>query len=535
MREFGALNWTILGIYVAVILAVGLALSRRVSTAEDFYVGRRTTPWWAIGISVVASYVSVLSFLGGPAWSYSDGLGVIAIHLNYPIVIFVVVTIFLPFFFNSGVASIYDYIEKRFGAASRLVVSLVFLISQTLTSAAILYATALVIQFVTGVEVKTGIVIVSIVALVYTSLGGTVAVIWADVLQSGILFVGTFVIFAALMHRLPMPLGAFLHHLGDLHKTHALNMSLDPKTEASVWTGLLAMPLYHITVYGANQTMVQRTLAAKNIGDAKKSYLMMGFVAFFIYFLFFLLGILFYGYYGGRNFANGNTIILEFAAAQNIPGLMGIVVAAVIAASMSTLSAAITSLATISNVDFYQKYLRKNASPRHYLNVSRALTVVWAVAIIVPAIVYSTSTGSVLQMLTQVGAYFVGANLSMFGLGFLSKHTTQKGLLIGVASGFLVVWYVATHTSIAWPWYCVIGAVVNIVIAIVASLAIDGRQAAWSYYSVPGQQRRFSEAGVTHTDHGWSLVPGKVDRPTYWLLAFLCGTLIFLALFQHWT
>ena len=523
LREFGALNWTILGVYVGVILSVGFVLSKRVTTDEDFYVGRRTTPWWAIGISVVATYVSVLSFLGGPAWSYSNSLAVIAIHLNYPLVIFAVVTVFLPFFFNSGVASIYDYIEKRFGSHSRLVISVVFLVSQALTSAAVLYATALVVQFVTGMDVKAAIVIVSIIALIYTSMGGTVAVIWADVFQSSILFIGTFVIFAALYHRLPMPIGAFLDHLKEMGKTHALDLSLDPKVEATVWTGLVAMSLYHITVYGANQMMVQRTLAVRNIGDAKKSYLLMGFGAFFIYFLFFLLGILLYGFYEGKHFANGNTIILEFAAAQNLPGLMGIIVAAVVAASMSSLGAAINSLATISNIDFYRKYVRKTASPQHYLSVSRYFTVFWAVVIIIPAIVYSASQGSVLQILTKIGAYFVGANLSMFGLGFYSKHTTEKGLLVGVAAGFAVIWYVAARTEVAWPWYCLIGGAVNMSVALVASYFIDGLQQQWSEYSVPGQKRKFIERNLPQSIDGWYLVPGKVDPICYWLLGLPRG------------
>ncbi len=533
MREFGALNWIILCVYVVIVLSLGFALSKRVATAEDFYVGRRTTPWWAIGISVVATYVSALSFLGGPAWSYTNSLSVIAIHLNYPLVIFVVVTVFLPFFFNSGVASIYDYIEKRFGPTSRLVVSAVFLISQALTSAAVLYATALVIQFVTGIDVKIAIVIVSIVALVYTSMGGTVAVIWTDVFQATVLFVGAAVIFVSLVHHLPMQFVPFMHHLSELGKTRALNLSTDLNVEATVWSGVIAMSLYHVTVYGANQMMVQRTLAAKNIGDAKKSYLMMGFVAFFIYFLFFLLGILFYGYYGGRPFANGNTIILEYASAQNIPGLMGVIVAAIVAASMSSLGAAINSLATISTVDFYQKYVRKEGSPEHFLRVSRGFTAVWAVAIIIPAILYSTSTGSVLQTLSKIGSYFVGANLSMFGLGFYSKQTTEKGLLIGVAAGFAAVWYASAQSDIAWPWYCLIGGVVNILVALVASRIIDGPQVDWSEFSVPGQKRKFIEQGLPESDGGWYLVPGKVDAPTYLLLAFFVSTIVFLAIFQN--
>ncbi|MDE0061294.1 MAG: sodium transporter, partial [Gammaproteobacteria bacterium] len=127
MSEFGALNWSIVVAYVAGNLVLGYFLSKRIETAEHYYLGRRTTPWWAIGISVVATYFGALTFLGGPAWSYTEGFSVIFIHINYPIAIFVVVTVFLPFFYRSGVASIFDYLENRFGLTSRTVMSAVFL------------------------------------------------------------------------------------------------------------------------------------------------------------------------------------------------------------------------------------------------------------------------------------------------------------------------------------------------------------------------------------------------------------------------
>ncbi|MEL6948634.1 MAG: sodium/solute symporter [Pseudomonadota bacterium] len=532
MAEFGTLNWIILVTYVLLNLLLGWVLSKKVETAEDFYLGRRTTPWWAIGISVIATYVSALSFLGGPAWSYTESIAVIAIHLNYPIVIFLVITIFLPFFFNSGVASIYDYMEQRFGPTSRAVISAVFLVSQALTSAAVLYATALVIQFITGVDVKMAIVLVTIIALIYTMMGGITAVIWTDVIQAGVLLVGALIIFFALINNMPAPLGEVLDSLKAAGKTNPLDLSMDFTLEATVWSGVIAMTIFHVTVYGANQMMVQRTLAAKNIGDAKKSFLLMGFVAFFIYFLFFVLGILFYGYYGGQEFDDGNTIILSFATDYGLPGLMGIIAAAVVAASMSSLDSAFNSLATISTIDFYQRYYKREESPEHYLSVTRWFTVLWAVLIIVPAMLYVNSEGSILRTLSQIGSYFVGAKLSMFGLGFFSKQTTEKGLLAGVAVGFVVIWLVATNTDIAWPWYCVIGGGVNIIVSLVASRLIDGRQAEWSAYSIPGQQREFREKGLPEMENGWYLVPGKIDRVSWWLLAFFIFTIVFLYAFE---
>ena len=292
------------------------------------------------------------------------------------------------------------------------------------------------------------------------------------------------------------------------------------------------MSLFHITVYGANQMMVQRTLAAKSIGDAKKSFLLMGFAAFFIYFLFFFLGILFYGYYGGREFENPNEIILIFAAEYGMPGLMGIITAAIVAAAMSSLDSSFNSLATISTIDFYEKYFREGESPEHYLKVTRGFTMFWAILIIVPAIMYSEIEGSVLQTLSEIGAYFVGAKLSMFGLGFFSKQTTEKGLLVGVAVGFLMIWYLATQTDIAWPWYCLFGAGVNIIVSLVASRIIDGVQTEWSEYSIKGQQRKFKEEGLPEKEDGWYLVPGKVDKVSYLLLVFFVLTILLLFLFE---
>lgn len=532
MAEFGTLNWSILLVYIAANLYIGYLLGKKVDSAEDFFLGDRSTPWWAIGISVLGTYVSALTFLGAPAWAYTEGLSVIAIHLNYPLVIFCVATFFLPFFFNSGVASIYEYQERRFGTTSRTVISSIFLVSQALTSAAVLYATALVLEFITGVQVEYAIVIVTVIALIYTAMGGITAVIWTDVIQAAILLTGGGIICYALMTRLPMPLGETLTALKAQGLTQALDFTASFDQVTTVWSGVIAMTLFHVTVYGTNQMMVQRTLAAKNIGDAKKSFMFMGFGAFFIYFLFIFLGILFYSYYGGREFENGNTIILEFAANYGLPGLMGIIAAAVLAASMSSLDSAFNSMATVSIVDFYQKFYRPEADSQECLKMSRVFTVLWAALIIVPAIMFSRSEGSILETLSKVGSYFVGAKLSMYALGFFSKHTTERGLLIGIAVGFATVWYVATSTDIAWPWYCAIGASVNMSVSWAASVLLDGRQAQYSPYTVHGQMQQFREQGLAEKDGGWYRVPGRVDSISWWLLGFFAFCLLFLFAFD---
>ena len=520
MAEFGSLNWAILIAYIVGNLILGYFLSKRVQTAQHYFIGQRTTPWWAIGISVVATYIGALTFLGGPAWSYVDGFSVIFIHINYPIAIFIVATLFLPFFYNSGCASIFDYLERRFGLTSRTVMSAVFLLGNIAYSGIMLYTTALVLEFITGIDVVTAILIVAVVAVTYTMLGGISAVIWTDVIQTGILFFGAIITAVLLIGELPGGLYETLQSLKAIGKTNPFETTLDPSVVGTIWTGVVAMSIYHVVVYGVNQMIVQRTLAARSVGDAKKAYILMGYVAFFIFVLFFGLGVLFYSYYGGRPFENENLIVLDFVATMGFPGLMGIVTAAIVAAAMSSLDSSLNSMATVTTLDFYEKFFRKDASPRHYLVASRWFTLFWAVVMVVPAIIFTRYGGSVLETLSKVGSFFVGAKLAMFGLGFFSRHTNEKGLLIGVAAGFVALAYVEYALDVAWPWYCALGGIVSISVGWTASILLDGFRDEYDPYTVKGQLRRYEREGLPMMESGWYVVAGKIDRASYPLLAF---------------
>jgi SSS family solute:Na+ symporter len=382
-------------------------------------------------------------------------------------------------------------------------------------------------------DVILAIILVSTIALFYTALGGTTAVIWTDVFQSAVLFAGAFIIFFGLIESMPLPLDETIAQLKEAGKLKALNFSVGLDYATGAWAGIIGMALFHTTVYGTNQMMVQRTLASKNIGDAKKSYLLMGFAAPFIYFLFILMGVLFYAYYGGKKFDNDNTIILQFAADYDVPGLMGIIAAAVMAASMSSLSAAFHSLSTVSTLDFYQRYFRREATPEHYLKVTRLFTLFWAAVIVLPAILYSKSGGSVLEVLSKVGSFFVGAQLGMYALGFFSRSANERGLLIGTVTGFATVWFIATQTDISWPWYCLLGAATNYGVSTLASIALEGFKKTWSPYTIKGQKEKFRSEGLAEKDGNWFLVPGRVDRFSYLLLLFFGAVILLLLFFEQ--
>ena len=532
MTDFGALNWTIVVAYLAGTLVLGYFLSKRVRTAQHYYLGQRTTPWWVIGVSVVATYFGAITFLGGPAWSYKDGFAVIFIHINYPIVIFIVNALFLPFFYNTGVASIFDYLERRFGLASRTLMSAVFLFGNIAYSGIMLYTTALVLQLITGMDVVNAILIIAVVAVTYTMLGGISAVIWTDLIQSAILFIGAAIVAVMLIADLP---GGFLGSLQDLKEIGRANpfeYTFDPSVVATIWTGVIAMSVYHVVVYGVNQMMIQRTLAAKTLGDAKKAYAFMGYAAFLVYVVFFLIGILLYSYYGGKDFDNDNRIVLDFVATIGLPGLMGVITAAIVAAAMSSLDSSLNSMATVTTLDFYEKFFTKGRSPQHYLRASRWFTLMWGVLTVVPAIIVAQRADtSVLEILSKVGVFLVGSKLAMFGLGFYSKHTTQRGVLAGVAAGFVALWYVETFMDVAWPWYAVLGGVVSIGVSLVASFALDGRQKHYSLWTVQGQKEEFARKGLPEKRDGWYVIPGKIDRSSWYLLVYFVLCVVALAVF----
>ena len=250
------------------------------------------------------------------------------------------------------------------------------------------------------------------------------------------------------------------------------------------------------------------------------------------------MGALLYVHLKGQPFEQPNEIILRFANSLAIPGLMGVLAAAVLSASMSSLSSAFNSLATVSITDIYQGFFKKNGSESHYLKSSRVMTIFWGLLVIPMAFMFISSGGSILELLSKVASYFVGAKLAMFGMGFFSKHTTERGLLIGVAAGFIgllsivgIFGFTGLYPKVAWPWYVVIGGVINITVSWIASIVLDGFQKDWHSQTVIGQIQEFKTTGKAEKQDGWYVVPGRIEAPVWGLLGLFVLIIAFLAWF----
>ena len=522
----------VLGVYLLCLFGIGVASSRKISSDQQLFLGNRDLPWWAIGLSVVSTYVGALSFVGAPAWSYTDGLSVLLIHLNYPLAIIFVVTVFLPFFYNSGVPSIYDYLESRFGLASRTLMATVFLVSNFAYTGVMLYTTALIIGYLTGFDLTLTIIGVGFLVLFYTSSGGITAVVWTDVLQTAAFAIGGILVFGLVSLQLP---DGLINRLGLLDRMDMLRLvefSTDPADVSTIWTGLGAMSVYHIVVYGVNQMMVQRTLAAKTIGDAKKAYLLMGYVASTIYFIFFAIGVMLFAFYEGKAFEDNNLILIEFVKASSVPLITALVAVAIVASAMSSLDSSVNSMATVTMVDFIKRFQKNDCSPRFYLRLTRVFTCFWTFAAVVPAIFLIDSEGSVLELLSKFGSFFVGAKLSLYLLGFYSQHATEKGVLIGVVAGFSALVIAEIYFDIAWPWYALIGGGVSIITGWFASILLDGYSEEPHEFSIRGQKHLFELQGRKVQEDGWYLLPGSFDRQSLWLFLFFCVNILATFLFD---
>ena len=356
-----------------------------------------------------------------------------------------------------------------------------------------------------------------------------------DVLQGIVLIIGAMIIFGFLLVKVGPLSGAFAF-LEANDKLNPINTDFDLSIAPTIWAGVVAMTVYHITVYGANQMMVQRVLAAKTIGDAKNPIYLWD-MSPLSYISFSSLSARFFMFFTKQNhFDQTNAIILNFAASLAIPGLLGIIGTAILSASMSSTSSAFNSLATVTISDFYKLFIKSEASDEHYLKASRIVTVMWAVVIVPIALAFVESTGSILETMASVLSYLVGAKFAMFGMGFFSKHVNEPGLIIGVIAGFVAVYISAQGVpvlgiedpNIAWPWYAVIGSVVNIAVAWIASITLEGFQTEWHRYSVPGQQMMFAEQKKPNTEDGWYLIPGRIEKPVWGLLGMFALIIIFM-------
>lgn len=459
-------SFVIMGFYVAATLLISYTVNRKSATRGDFSTGGKQFGWFTAGVSILATYISTMTFLGQPGWVYNSGMQAFSIHLNYPIVIFFAVVFFIPIFYKLGLTSIYEYLEHRFGVVARTINSLVFILVQCISAGVILYAVSLILIQVLPISVQEAIIYITLFTAIYTYAGGISTVIWTDMLQSVVLFSGCVAIFIILLTGIPD--GATASQLAGISdKVNIVNLNFDLGMDTSLWAGVVAVAFLHLSVYGSNQLIIQRTLATRNVETAQKSMLLCGYGAFFIYLFFSIIGVLLYLFYQGQAFENSNNIILSFVFNHTNPVVIGLIMSALAAAAMSTLDSTYNSIATVATFDIYKRFINKSKAAHHYEGIARKLSLLTAAVVVIPAM-FAISNESVLKTIASLTSVFVGIRLGSFVLGLCFAKANEKGVIVGSLLSIVAI-ALCRGTDITWPWYAPIGTGVFLVSGLIAS------------------------------------------------------------------
>ena len=458
---------------------------------RSYFLADQTIPWWAIALSIVSAETSTLTIISIPGVAFAGDFGFLQIVIGYMLGRVVVALIFLPKYFEGRMLTAYQLIDQRFGHTLHKVTAGLFLLTRAAAEGVRVFAVSIVVGIAIGTRDVLSIGIISALTLLYTFEGGMAAVIWTDVVQMAIYIGGTMVAIFTLGTHVPGGWSHIHEVAAAAGKFRLFHFALNLTQSYTFWAGVLGGTFLTMASHGTDQLMVQRMLAARNLRESRLALLSSGAVIFLQFTLFLLIGVGLYVFYGLHPavFASADRIFPTFIVREMPIGIAGLLVAAILAAAMSNLSAALNSLSSTTVVDFYMHW-RPEADDRERMMISRSSTVVWALVLFGVAVysVFAGGKGHVVEVGLSIASVAYGALLGVFLLGTLTRYATQTGAILGMICGFglnLLLWLSPgvikvgpiTIPHIAFTWYVLIGSIVTFVIGSLGSLLFRGNEA----------------------------------------------------------
>jgi SSS family transporter len=484
----------IVAVYLVGVVAFGMWMGRGQRDVGGYLLGGRDLPWRGVLLSIVATETSTVTFLSVPGIAFAVGGNLLFLQLTIGYIVgrFFIVFLFLPHYFRGRLFTSYEVLHRRFGGATKQTASLLFLITRNLSDGLRLCLTAVVLHAVTGVPLWACIVVIGLATIFYTFVGGMKSVVWNDCIQFVVYIVGAMLALSVILAWLGACtqgvnlLGTVasgwekLTAYGQVYgKLRVFDFAFDSTRPYTLWSGLFGGALLALATHGTDQLMVQRYLSARSQKEAGRALALSGLVVCAQFALFLLIGVGLACFYDrwepGRQFAGGDKVFAAFIVDYLPVGAVGLIVAAVFSAAMSTLSSSLNSSAAAAVNDFYLPARRKKRpSPRHLLWVSRGLTVVFGLIQIAVALVGPLLEKSVVESVLAIAGFTTGVILGVFLLGVLTRTVTQLGGLTGLVGGLLLMTTVVFTTELAWPWYAVVGSLATVAIGLVANALVPG-------------------------------------------------------------
>jgi len=506
-------DWIIIGLYLSGMIGLSVFLGRGQESQEDYYVGGRNLPWWAVGISTMATQTSAISFISIPAFvalKEGGGLTWLQYELAVPLAMIFVMVFLIPFFRKLELVSVYEYLEHRFGPGVRTFLSAVFLVSRGLGTGVGVYASGIVLAVCLGIPLWATIILIGVVTVIYDTIGGMTAVVYSDVIQMVVLLGGLVlcIVYAAVEVG---GMGVVFDSL-EPSRWQALDLStgLGDGSETPFWGFLVGGFFLYASYYGADQSQVQRELSAPTLADTKRSLIFNGLARFPLTMLYILLGLA-----AGAAYAHSaelraavpsddlDFLIPQFVL-QNLPvGLRAVLFAAILAAAMSSLDSALNSLSAATMRDFVER--GRKLSEAKMLRLSKITTVLWGVGITGFAFLVGGISDTVIEGINKIGSAFYGPILASFLLGVMSKRANSAGIISGVVAGVLfnlILWIFAP--GIFWMWWNLTGLVVTLVVnAVVSRLTTPPTEDQIKRYTLSG-------TGLLAKEKSWIPVYGAL-------------------------
>jgi SSS family solute:Na+ symporter len=481
-----ALDLVIVFGYLAGVVAAGAFFARRQKTTAQYFLGGRHVPWWAISASIVATETSTITFISVPGIIYREGgdFGFLQLVFGYLLGRVVISALLIPAYFRRELLTVYELLQTRFGGAVKALAAGLFVAMRTVADGVRLLLTAFVLAavysaFSGGAGVETAVVasvlVLGVVMILFTFFGGMEAVIWIEVVQLGIYVAGAIAAAIVLLQKIPGG-WATARALGEASgKFRLFHFEWDLTKPFTFWAGVIGGCFLTMSTHGTDQYLVQRYLCTDRPGRAKAALLTSGVVVFLQFTGFLLIGLLLFAFY--RPFEHGwalagDRVFPDFITRHLPSGISGLVVAAIFAAAMSS---SLNSISATAVSDLYRP-LFPGRSDRHYLAVSRWLTVVAGAAQIAVALAIRHQTRSALDAALSVASILNGPVLGVFLLGAFSRRAGTAAAFAGMAAGLVAVLAVWRLTPVAWPWYTLVGSMTTLAMGLLLGSVRPARE-----------------------------------------------------------
>ncbi|MDF2456963.1 MAG: yidK [Cytophagaceae bacterium] len=560
------LDWCVLGLTLLCIVAYGLWKSRGAKNIEGYLLADKELPWYQVGLSVMATQASAITFLSAPGQAYSDGLRFVQFYFGLPLAMVVLCRTFIPIFRTLNVYTAYEYLEKRFDSKTRSLTALLFLLQRGLSTGITIYAPSIILSTLLNIDINYTTLFTGGIVIFYTVYGGTKAVSYTQMFQMGIIFTGLFIAGYMVVHLLPAHVGFFdaLHIAGKMNKLNAIDTTFDMNNRYNIWSGIIGGFFLQLSYFGTDQSQVGRYLTGKSTTESRLGLVMNGLVKIPMQFLILLIGTLvfvFYQYNTPPLFFNPtevtrieqstyqpqykmleqqhqeahakkqahanellyalenkeekaidqaqilllqdeqrtiqlknkaillmkqnsdqadpndtNYVFLSFVTHYLPHGLIGLLIAIILLASMGSTASGMNSLASTTVVDFYKRFFRTEGDEKNYLSASRWSTVGWGIFCIGVAL-YASKLGNLIEAVNILGSLFYGTILGIFLVAFYLKKVQGTAVFYAAVITEVFIVFAWVMDLMAFLWLNAMGCLLLMVLALLIQACMKKREA----------------------------------------------------------